>query len=163
MIPVLGAVAVSAGREVVGRIGEGLGSLFGGETATDRARAATTQGQLTAALAGDRSALEALTTAAFIADRPKAVKDLARKALQQFYAATGEQPPEQYRAALKVPVTAKPPTIAQQLTTPVIQAIGTTAVDAAEGRARERATSYLPYALGAAVVLVAVLYFSRKG
>jgi hypothetical protein len=163
----VGAVTAIAKSEAVSRIGEGLQGLIG-DTPTDKARKRNAQALLDRALSGDRSALETLTQQAFerrVSDglySPEAVRKLAKGALQQYYKATGETPPEKYAAQLNLPVTPKKPGVIEQVFAPVLKTVGDTAADAAEERVRAQATAAVPYVIGGIVVVALLVLAFRK-
>lgn len=161
-LPVIAAAVVPAASDVAGRIGEGIAGLFG-DTATDKQRKQTISAKLAEALAGNEASLAYLVNRAF--ERrpddgkypPKDVINLARAALRTYYARSGTQPPPQYAQQLGITL---PPSVAKgiltQITTPILQTVGETAVDAAEARVGERARAIAPTAIVIAVIAIAI-------
>lgn len=167
-LPIVGAAVAAAGSDLVNRLGEGLGSLFGGATATDKARAERTAALLSAALSGDGSAVISLQQYAFEKRpsdgkyNPQAVRDLAKKALQRYYTTTGETPPVQYAAALKIPVSVKPAPLGVQVLQPVLNAVGERTADEVQTRAAETGKKFLPYALGLIGIIIVLAIVQER-
>lgn len=161
--PAVAAVLLPAAQDVAGRIGEGVAGLFG-DTATDKQRKQTNAAKLAEALAGNEQSLAWLVNRAF--ERrpddgkypPKDVINLARAALRTYYARTGTTPPPQYASQLGITIPESAAKgILSQITTPVLQTIGTTAVDAAEQRIGERARAIAPQAIVVGVIAIAIV------
>lgn len=160
--PLVAAAVLPAVSDVAGRIGEGVAGLFG-DTGTDKQRKQTNAAKLAEALDGNEASLAWLINRAF--ERrpddgkypPKDVINLARAALRTYYARTGTQPPPQYATQLGITL---PPSVAKgiitQITTPILQTVGETAVDAAEQRVGERAKALAPQVIVIAVIAIAI-------
>jgi hypothetical protein len=185
-MPLLAGAAVLAGgaTDLLGKIG-GLSDIGGAlgfsDTKTDKARIAAAQKNLSLALAGDLSAVRRLQYEAFerrtgapgdvrtpVDNKysPDDTRNLAVKALKAYYTATGQQPPAEYAAKLKLPAPAPRANVIQQLVAevsqPVLEQIGGAAVDVATERATDKAKAAVPYVLlGLAGVVVLVLMLRK--
>jgi hypothetical protein len=184
-LPLVGAVIAGAKSGAVSSaiegIGDGLSSLFGGKTDTDRRREEHARELLTSALNGSADAVRQLQYEAFEkregkpgdvrrpVDRkysPDDVRSLAKKMLQAYYTQTRTTPPAQYATQLNVAVPDKPAPIGTQLldrvTQPVLTAVGDAVADEAAERARANAGKIVLYGLGiVAIFALAVTVTTR--
>lgn len=175
MIPIVtGALTAAKGAAVssaVSNVAEGIGSLFGGKTAKDRARDAEVAAVLTRALAGDGGAVEEMYQKSgwYPDGLPAALNDRYRKALKRYY---DQRPqvavPEAHAAVLKIPARAASG-FSQQIVQPIVQAVGAAAVDQAKAQAQEAAgnawRAMLPWLIGALVLALGaglVLWMRRR-
>lgn len=181
MVGIVAGAALTAAKNVsVSKLAEGLGSLFGGQTATDRERASHAAGLLHAAMSGDMAALRQLAYEAYEKRTglpgdsrmprdgkysPEAVRRLARHALQEYVRGGGTIPAtlSQYADLIGAPIEPERVSGVRAAFDPVIQTIGNAAVDAAAARAQEKARSAVPYVAVALVVgVVLFVALSRR-
>jgi hypothetical protein len=172
------AGTVSKVADVAGDIGGALGFS---DTATDKRRKASALQKLNLALAGDTASLRQLQYEAFEKRSgapgdvrtpvdgkysPDDVRDLAMDALRKYYKASGDTPPAQYAAKLKLPpAPPRPNAIVSALDSiaqPILERVGEAAVDVAAQRAGDKARSALPWVAAAVVGVVLVVIVLKR-
>lgn len=178
-VPVIaGAILTGLKSDLVGKATEGVQGLFG-DTSTDRSRKARASALLNASLNGDTSALRQLAYDAFEPRRgmpgdsrtpadgkysPNDVRDLARQALQAYVRAGGKLPESmlEYATRINAPIVPRELSVAEELAEGVTTGIARAGVDAAEDRAREKASQYMPYVIAGVAVLVVLVFLSSR-